>query len=148
VKELSGYIQNANTRCHGEYILKEIHHVTADYMPKTLPEKSQCNHNLNTICKGVFPQCMSIPGSTQWSSVADSPPDPRVSSLKYNDAAHIYRMSRVRSIPQMINLCLSNSDVVFGLFLGSGARALVYEPLFGADLLGCPVSNTQSVVTW
>ena len=48
-------------------------------------------------------------------------------------------MSRAGYIPQTFTFHLPNPIVIFELLQKAGARALVYEQSFGADLSGCPV---------
>ena len=50
-------------------------------------------------------------------------------------------MSRAGYIPQIVSSCISNHIVTFELLQKTGARALVCEPSFRADLSECPVPN-------
>ena len=50
-------------------------------------------------------------------------------------------MSRAGYIPQIVSSCISNHLVTFELLQKTGARALVCEPSFRADLSECPVPN-------
>ena len=54
-------------------------------------------------------------------------------------------MSRAGYIPQMFNLRLPNPIVIFELLQKAGARALVCEPSFGADLSGYPILTYSAI---
>ena len=58
---------------------------------------------------------------------------------------HIYGVSRAGYVPQTCSLRLPNPIMIFELLQKSGARALVYDPSFSANLSGCPVLTYPAI---
>ena len=86
------------------------------------------------------------PRSNRRSSDTDFILDQRVSGVAYTDVLHVYGMSRAGYIPQMSSLRVSTPIVIFELLKKAGARAFIYEPSSGLDLLGCPVPAYPAIL--
>ncbi|KAK2461831.1 hypothetical protein APHAL10511_006294 [Amanita phalloides] len=68
-----------------------------------------------------------------------------IGGFTYNDIVIIYGITRANYIPQLFTLRLPNPLAIYSLMQKAGARALVYEPCFAANVADAPVPTFLAV---
>jgi acyl-CoA synthetase (AMP-forming)/AMP-acid ligase II len=69
----------------------------------------------------------------------------RIGGFTYNDITHIFGVSRAGYIPQLFSLRLPNPEIIYSLMQRAGAKALIFESSFAANVAELPLPTFLAI---